>query len=76
MELAVVALDYDGTIGRAVYIGHAPPQILLDELKRVQIPFQIGECVIETEARHAPPQRSMPFVDWSCRSCWNSIETG
>jgi len=39
--------------GRTLFLGHAPPKMLLDELKRANIPFRTGECVIETAAAHA-----------------------
>jgi hydroxymethylpyrimidine pyrophosphatase-like HAD family hydrolase len=40
--------------GRTLSLGHPPPQVLLDELKRLQVVFQTGECVIELEAAHGP----------------------
>lgn len=40
--------------GRTLFLGHPPPPVLLDELKRLQIVFQTGECVIEMDASKAP----------------------
>ena len=43
------------TSGRRTVIGHRPPSVFLDELKRRGIPFVAGECVLETDAQWAGP---------------------
>lgn len=38
---------------RTIQLGQAPPAIFLEELKRRGIPAEAGQCLVETDARHA-----------------------
>ncbi len=40
--------------GHSWLIGQPPPPVFLDELRRRGIPFQAGQCVVETDAASAP----------------------
>jgi hydroxymethylpyrimidine pyrophosphatase-like HAD family hydrolase len=40
--------------GQIRLVGHRPPQAFLDELRRRGIQFQVGECIVETDAASAP----------------------
>src|SRR5271165_2661649 len=40
--------------GQTRLIGHLPPQIFLDELRRRRIEFMAGQCILETDAASAP----------------------
>jgi hypothetical protein len=40
--------------GQSRLIGHLPPQVFLDELRRRGIEFQTGQCIVEADAASAP----------------------
>jgi hypothetical protein len=40
--------------GQSRLIGHLPPQVFLDELRRRGIEFETGQCVVEADAASAP----------------------
>jgi len=40
--------------GQTRLIGHLPPQVFLDELRRLGIEFKMGQCIVETDAASAP----------------------
>lgn len=40
--------------GRSRLIGHLPPQVFLDELRRRGIEFKTGQCIVEADAATAP----------------------
>jgi hydroxymethylpyrimidine pyrophosphatase-like HAD family hydrolase len=40
--------------GQSRLIGHLPPQVFLDELRRLGIGFETGQCVVEADADSAP----------------------
>ena len=40
--------------GQSRLIGHLPPQVFLDELRRRGIEFETGQCIVEADAASAP----------------------
>ena len=40
--------------GQSRLIGHLPPQVFLDELRRRGIEFKTGQCIVEADAASAP----------------------
>ena len=40
--------------GQTRLIGHPPPQIFFDELRRLRIEFMSGQCIVEADAASAP----------------------
>ena len=40
--------------GQTRLIGHLPPQVFLDELRRRGIEFKTGQCIVEADAASAP----------------------
>jgi hydroxymethylpyrimidine pyrophosphatase-like HAD family hydrolase len=40
--------------GQSRLIGHLPPQVFLDELRRRGIEFKTGQCIVEADAATAP----------------------
>ncbi|HVS09726.1 MAG TPA: HAD hydrolase family protein [Planctomycetota bacterium] len=48
------ALLYFPGTGRSLALGRHPPQVFLDELRRRNVSFLAGECVVEVEAATAP----------------------
>lgn len=40
--------------GQTRLVGHPPPQVFLEELRRRGIQFQAGQCIVETDAASAP----------------------
>ncbi len=40
--------------GQTRLIGHLPPQVFLDELRRRGIEFKMGQCIVEADAAAAP----------------------
>ena len=40
--------------GNTRFLGHSPPDVFFEELRRRAVPFTAGQCVVETDATWAP----------------------
>ena len=59
LEFADAVVAENGAVvafpnGQSRLIGHPPPQVFFDELRRRGIEFKTGQCIVETDAASAP----------------------